>query len=147
MTGTPCSTEGCVKPVLYRGLCRYHYRLPQRHTFDNAEYQRRYRKTEGGKQANRAKNKKRRAKTQGAAVAEMVVPKVVHDRDGWRCHLCHRKVSPRRHWPDPLSASLDHIVPLSVGGEHTYTNVATAHLQCNMSKHNRAADDQLRIIG
>ena len=36
-----------------------------------------------------------------------------------------------------MSASLDHIVPLSQGGTHTLGNVQLAHLVCNERKHDR----------
>jgi hypothetical protein len=45
-------------------------------------------------------------------------------RDGWRCHICHRKVT-RKTW------SHDHLIPLSAGGSHTWDNVALAHVLCN----------------
>lgn len=95
-------------------------------------------------------NKKRlaikRARKLGAFV-EAVDPNVVFERDRWRCHLCHQRVSSRAKWPDPRSASLDHVVPLSRGGEHSYANVATAHLGCNVSKGNRGGGEQLALIG
>jgi HNH endonuclease len=65
---------------------------------------------------------------------EQFVDTEIFERDGWRCHICRRQVrrnAPGRH---PLSASLDHIVPLSKGGTHTRDNVACAHLKCNMIK-------------
>lgn len=39
----------------------------------------------------------------------------------------------RRH-PDPLCASIDHIVPLSQGGTNDLTNLQLAHLRCNLRK-------------
>lgn len=55
----------------------------------------------------------------------------IFERDGWRCQLCHRKVNNRLKWPNPLSPSLDHIVPLSKDGKHIKTNVHLTHLRCN----------------
>ena len=34
-------------------------------------------------------------------------------------------------------ASIDHIVPLSQGGSHTWNNVQLTHLKCNMKKSNK----------
>jgi 5-methylcytosine-specific restriction endonuclease McrA len=45
----------------------------------------------------------------------------------------------RRRFPDPLSPSLDHVVPLARGGEHTYGNVRTACLGCNVRKRDQEA--------
>lgn len=81
------------------------------------------------------------------ASAEVIDPAVVAERDGHRCHLCGDKVDGRIKWPHPKSGSVDHIVPLAHGGEHTYANVALAHLGCNLSKGARAAGEQLRLVG
>ena len=56
----------------------------------------------------------------------------IFDRDGWTCQLCHKKVNRKLKHPHPLSASLDHIIPLSNGGQHSYKNVQLAHLSCNV---------------
>lgn len=38
-----------------------------------------------------------------------------------------------------MSASLDHVVPLSLGGAHTPENTQASHLICNGRKGNRSA--------
>jgi 5-methylcytosine-specific restriction endonuclease McrA len=48
-------------------------------------------------------------------------------------------VDKRLAWPDPKSASLDHVRPISRGGSHTYFNVQLAHLTCNLKKGKGAA--------
>ncbi|WP_078569258.1 HNH endonuclease [Streptomyces sp. NTK 937] len=58
-------------------------------------------------------------------------------RDAWTCSLCNGPVDAAAAWPDPESASVDHVVPLSRGGSHTMANVMTAHLRCNLRKGNR----------
>lgn len=58
----------------------------------------------------------------------------IAERDHWTCRLCSDPVDPGRIWPDPLSGSIDHIVPLSLGGGHEPTNVQLAHLRCNTAK-------------
>jgi hypothetical protein len=60
-------------------------------------------------------------------------------RDGWRCHVCRRAVS-RETW------SMDHLVPLSAGGSHTWENVALAHKLCN-SKRGTSGVAQLLLVG
>lgn len=40
-------------------------------------------------------------------------------------------------WPDPLFASIDHVIPLSKGGLHERANLTCSHLRCNMVKHDR----------
>lgn len=63
----------------------------------------------------------------------------IFERDRWCCQLCLRAVDPEIMWPDPWSASLDHILPISRGGEHTPSNVQLAHLRCNISKRDRSS--------
>jgi 5-methylcytosine-specific restriction endonuclease McrA len=46
-----------------------------------------------------------------------------------------------------LYPSIDHIIPLALGGYHERRNVHTAHRICNSRKQARAQNDQLRLIG
>lgn len=71
----------------------------------------------------------------------------IYERDGWCCGLCRRQVDSRLKYPHPMSASLDHIVPLSLGGEHVRSNAQLAHLDCNVRKGAGAAGEQLRLVG
>ena len=66
--------------------------------------------------------------------AEDIYPDVVGDRDGWFCELCERHVDRDVKWPDPMSPSIDHIIPLSWNGPHRYWNVRIAHLGCNIRR-------------
>lgn len=79
--------------------------------------------------------------------SEYVSVKVLHNRDGGRCRLCGRLVSLSKHWPDPKSASIDHIIPLSKGGDDTYRNTQLAHLGCNSRKRDSVNGQQLLLIG
>lgn len=58
----------------------------------------------------------------------------VYERDGGICCLCDEHVDITIRWPDPLSFSIDHIIPVSKGGADMLNNVQTAHLCCNISK-------------
>ncbi len=71
----------------------------------------------------------------------------VFERDGWKCGICQKRVDKRLKHPHPLSASLDHVVPMALGGGHTYLNTQCAHLQCNSKKSHFGAGDQLALIG
>lgn len=55
-------------------------------------------------------------------------------RDGGLCHICNKPVLWTAKAPDPLSPSIDHVVPLSRGGSHTMGNTALAHFRCNYLK-------------
>ncbi|MGB3707611.1 HNH endonuclease [Gordonia sp. (in: high G+C Gram-positive bacteria)] len=58
----------------------------------------------------------------------------VFQRDGWICSLCGDPVDPELAYPDPRSASIDHTIPISRGGDHVLANVTCSHLDCNIRK-------------
>jgi hypothetical protein len=66
--------------------------------------------------------------------AEEVLFSAVVDRDNAICQLCQRPVSMGYRWPHQMSPELDHKVPVSRGGPHTYENVQLAHRICNLRK-------------
>jgi 5-methylcytosine-specific restriction endonuclease McrA len=68
---------------------------------------------------------------------ENVDPMQVFERDNWICQLCNHPVSKIRDKRFIDIASLDHIIPLSKGGQHSYANTQLAHLNCNIRKGNR----------
>jgi len=74
-----------------------------------------------------------------AAFVEFVTVTELLRRDRRRCGLCQRIVAKK-------DASIDHIIPLSRGGEHSYRNTQLAHLECNRQKGARSRG-QLRLLG
>ena len=90
---------------------------------------------------------RRRRRARLATVAsEPYADAEIADRDGWTCQLCHKRIGRSYRYPHPRSLSIDHIVPISKGGDDVKSNVQAAHLRCNIAKHNRGVD-QLRLIG
>lgn len=85
----------------------------------------------------RRDKKARNRRIRTAATRESIDLAALALRDGWRCHICGRRVT-RKTW------SMDHLVPLSDGGEHTYANVALAHSRCNAMR-GRTGHAQLRL--
>lgn len=72
------------------------------------------------------------------------------ERDGWRCQIPGCKRRPIRRdvkYPHPRSKSVDHIVPLSHGGDDTAENKRAAHLGCNMARGNEMRDEQVALFG
>lgn len=67
-------------------------------------------------------------------IVESISPLAVYNRDGWRCGICGKRVNKQLRYPHPMSASVDHIIPLVHGGTHTFGNVQCTHLLCNMKK-------------
>lgn len=76
-----------------------------------------------------------RARRFGVPYTYGIGPKRVFQRDGWRCQLCGCSTPARLRGTDhPRSPELDHIVPLSKGGPHTWDNVQCACKSCNSQK-------------
>lgn len=66
---------------------------------------------------------------------ETVNPIRVFERDGWICHLCGgMTIKDKRGTYHPKAPELDHIIPISKGGPHSYANTACAHRACNAAK-------------
>jgi len=84
----------------------------------------------------KAYNAEYRARKRTQSV-ERVKPELVLERDGHICQLCFEPVDltvgPRHR----LAPSLDHIVPISKGGAHSYANIQLAHIGCNAKKCDR----------
>lgn len=84
----------------------------------------------------RAASHRRRARKL-AAFVEDVLLSVLVERDHDRCGICGKRVL-------PAARSVDHILPLSRGGEHSYANTQLAHLRCN-NRRNNHGPAQLRL--
>jgi 5-methylcytosine-specific restriction endonuclease McrA len=85
-------------------------------------------------QCGKRKAKRYRRRLKQAAYVEDVWRSKVYERDHWHCQLCHKPVRRDKPVPHPLAPTLDHIVPLARGGEHSYANVQLAHFICNAVK-------------
>lgn len=90
--------------------------------------------------------KRRKAQQRGVTV-ETVNPFTVLERDGWRCQLCG-VATPKglRGTYDDRAPEVDHIIPLALGGEHSYRNCQCACRKCNLEK-GGAARGQMRLFG
>lgn len=86
----------------------------------------------------RQANARRRAARRNVEVEEFD-HREIFERDGWICGICLDPVDPELEWPDLMSASLDHIIPLSRLGPHTRANVQCSHFICNSEKSDRVA--------
>ena len=82
----------------------------------------------------RISGKKREARLRGVTV-EAVDPIKVFERDGWRCYLCGCETPKgKRGTYDDDAPELEHIIPVSRGGEHSYANTACSCRSCNAAK-------------
>lgn len=93
--------------------------------------------------ATRKRNRKHIHRTRSKQ-GERITLRGLGERDGWRCHLCHRRVSTKPGNTN-RSPSVDHLIPISAGGSHTWQNVALAHRECN-SRRCDTGPAQLRLL-
>jgi CRISPR/Cas system Type II protein with McrA/HNH and RuvC-like nuclease domain len=54
----------------------------------------------------------------------------VFERDNYQCHYCNKQLT-------RFTASLDHIQPVSEGGDNSFDNLVTACLHCNSRRGSR----------
>ncbi|GAA1309957.1 HNH endonuclease [Brachybacterium tyrofermentans] len=59
--------------------------------------------------------------------------RAIHERDHWTCAYCGRSVS-KRPPCEALLATVDHIQPVSRGGESSWWNLVSACKECNNRK-------------
>ena len=88
----------------------------------------------------------RRIALRKKATIEVFTHLEIFERDRWVCGLCGKKVDNRLKYPNPLSAALDHVVPLSRGGDHSRANTQLAHFACNSVKGARGGGEQLALM-
>ncbi len=92
-----------------------------------------------------ARNRRRlrvRAETWDGVTDEQIL-----ERDRWRCGICRKVIGKSFKYPHPRSKSVDHVIPLSQGGDDTAANKRAAHLSCNQGRMNRGGGEQLAMIG
>lgn len=70
----------------------------------------------------------------------------IAERDGWRCHICGKRVPDRQYAARDDDPTLDHLVPVSLGGKHVRVNVALAHNRCNWERGDMPIEFQMRLI-
>lgn len=100
----------------------------------------------GRRNSKRTARKRERALLRQAQV-EPVNPIKVFERDGWRCCHCGTRTPRRlRGTYDDHAPEMDHIEPLSQGGEHSYRNTQCLCRRCNAAKSD-GAGGQLRLFG
>lgn len=94
----------------------------------------------------RIRRSKERARLKDVFI-EGVDPIKVFGRDSWRCQLCGKKLKRKdRGTIKDNAPELDHIVPLSKGGEHSYRNTQCACRKCNELKLDKE-QGQIRLFG
>jgi len=89
----------------------------------------------------RAAKSRRRAMKRTNGRCDLIDPVEVFESVGYVCQGCGKDTdSARRGTPHPDAPELDHIVPLSKGGTHTWGNVTLLCRACNQSKSDEMPD-------
>ena len=83
------------------------------------------------RERNRRKNQRRRGRK---VLTDGVTDAVIFERDEWACLLCSLPLDREAHYLDRNAPTIDHIVPLSLGGDDTAANKQAAHRGCNSAK-------------
>lgn len=91
------------------------------------------------------KCRRRRAAKRGGA-SELYTLAEIAERDRFMCQLCGKRVAMKQGVPHPNAPTIDHVVPVSEGGDDTRANVQLAHFRCNSVKGPRGSQ-QLALIG
>jgi hypothetical protein len=82
---------------------------------------------------------KRRAQKYGVSFDSTITRKLVFEKDLGKCYLCNIDTHLERSASgyEPKLSTVDHIIPISKGGPHTWENVRNCCLKCNITKHDR----------
>jgi DNA-binding protein H-NS len=90
----------------------------------------------------------RRARTLGVGTSRRaLLAPLLANTEGLHCCLCEERIDLTLAYPDPMSRSLEHLVPLSRGGSHAANNVALSHLVCNVRRGVKPIDEYRASLG
>jgi 5-methylcytosine-specific restriction endonuclease McrA len=108
----------------------YRRRYREAHREQMAEYKREWNDNNRERyRSSKRKNELSRRARKLDRFIELVDPMVLFERDNGICGICASQIKDDFH--------VDHIVPLSRGGSHSYDNTQIAHPRCNLSKGSR----------
>lgn len=110
------------------------------------EQRRHYRQTKRGREAY-YKGKMKRRSYKHKVLFTSHQRKEILDRDSWTCQCCGIKVHDRNtgDWNTPDKAHIDHIIPISKGGNSEPKNLRVLCRTCNLSKQDKL-DEQLTLL-
>lgn len=123
-----CSEKDCESIAKSRGFCPKHYkREVKRLGIWKPSPSDDWRRPDRRARATMRKAIKRGAKASGETftIEDLII------RDGSTCALCGGEIDRSLSWPHPMYPTVDHIIPVSRGGQHSLANTQPAHFRCN----------------
>jgi hypothetical protein len=122
--GQPCSCgEGLIKTL---DMCKKCYRKHMRDNEDIYKF----------KETQRRNSRIRRARKRKTP-SENYTTQEVYNKTSGVCGICGERIILGVKVNDPMRLTVDHIIPLSLGGTDYFDNVQPAHSICNSKKNNR----------
>jgi 5-methylcytosine-specific restriction endonuclease McrA len=126
-----CEQPGCTRGLQARGRCSAHYKvwLREQGRMGQSGWDAR-------RKANRAVRDQHMASRRtgiNPTVARLVA------RDGTDCGWCGQPLDMALTYPHRMYRTIDHVVPLSKGGEHSMDNTRLLHWTCNSARSNSDA--------
>lgn len=103
------------------------------HKARDAKWAKEFLASENGREWVRRNSYIRRSRVAGAFVEKVSWGKVMR-LASWKCYICGEEIPRGEKWPSPSFGTVDHVIPLSKGGDHSYANCKAAHLVCNLRK-------------
>lgn len=81
-------------------------------------------------------------------LGDKITRKQLFIRDAGRCYICKRMTVLKNKGKkrDKRLATIDHVVPVSHGGTHTWTNVRNCCWQCNIKKGSKELDSYQEVM-
>lgn len=80
-----------------------------------------------------------RARNKRAVWVPANTRRAIYERDNWTCGICSESVESGLPNSSAWQATLDHIIPRSLGGSDDPSNLRLAHRWCNTVRSNRTA--------
>ena len=62
------------------------------------------------------------------------------------CGICGQPVDRSLKFPDPMSPTVDHIIPCARGGSDDLDNLQLAHRRCNRNKSDNMPEDKPKAV-